>query len=176
MYKSVEIHTDTNKDTIEISSKPDAYFIFFFAVCLIGICSLPFTKYHKDYYAYIGVLYMLVLTIFYFVKSLQKVIFENTSNIKIRKGFDTWNIPFESVTGGYTSYYKKTSRASLERTHFLTFELKTNLTDNPKHFINNGKASIFNYGFRHWGEEQEKIRDKFNDILNEKGIPNLTQK
>ena len=103
MYKSVEIHTDTNTDTIVISSKPEVYFIFFFTACLIGICSLPFSAFSKDYFAYIGVLYILVLTIFYFIKSIQKIIFENKTNIRIRKGFDSWNIPFESVTGGYTS-------------------------------------------------------------------------
>ena len=176
MYKSVQILVNTKKDTVEISSKPDAYFIFFFAVCLIGLFSLPFSEYRKEYFAYIGMLYLLVLTIFYFVKSIQKIIFENQTNIRVRKGFNSWNIPFESVTGGHTSYNKKISRASLESTHFLTFELKVNLADNPKFWIKNGKANIFYYGFRHWGDEQEKIRDKFNDILNEKGIPNLTQK
>jgi hypothetical protein len=174
--KSVKVHTDNNLDTITISSKPEAFSIIFFIAFLIGLCSLPFTEYRNDYIAYISMLFPIGLAAYYFVISIQSIKFENKTTIRIRKGFDSWNIPFKSVTGGYTSYKKVISQSSLQITHYLNFELKVNLPDNKKHWIRNGTANIFHYGFSQWGKEQEKIWEKFNDILNEKDIPNFTPK
>ncbi len=176
LFKSVYIHTDANLGTIKISSKPDAYFIVFLIACLFGLCALPFTEYSNDYFAYISLIYVLVLTAYFCVVYTQVIIFEDKANIRVRKGFSRWNIPFEAVTAGYTTYEKRVSQASRERTHYLNFELKVNLPDNQKHSIRNGTANIFHYGFRYWGKEQDKIWDKFNDILKQKGIANLAQK
>jgi hypothetical protein len=126
--------------------------------------------------AYVGVFFMLALSLGYFVTSMEGFAFENRTNIKVRKGFDRWNIPFEMVTGGYTSYNERTSRQSLQKTHFISLELKVDLPDNRKHWIRNGNANIFHYGFSRWGAEQEKIWEQFNFIIDEKGIPNLTPK
>jgi len=171
-FKPVKIQKDRN--TIKISSKPSLYYIVFCIAGLIGLLSLPNSEYRHDYFAYIGLIFVIVLTAYYFVTCLQVTVFENKTNISVKKGFKKWNIPFEVVTGGYTSYKKYVSRASLERTHYLIFELKVNLPDNPKQWIRNGHANIFRYGFNEWGDEQNKIWDDFNTILNEKGIPNHT--
>lgn len=37
-------------------------------------------------------------------------------------------------------------------------------------------TNVFHYGFSHWGPKQQEIWDKFNRILKDKGIPNLTPK
>lgn len=176
MFKSVKIHTDNSLGTITISSRPAAYVIILFTACLMGLCSLPFSEYHTDYFAYISVFFVLGLSGYYAVISIQSTIFENKTTISIRKGFHRWTIPFDTITGGYTAYNKTVSRQSLAKTHYLNFELQVNLPNNQKYGIRNGKANIFHYGFNQWGEEQEKIREKFNDILEEKGIPNLTLK
>lgn len=173
MFKPVNIHTDTKSGTIRISSRPAAFAIVLFIACLIGLCSLPFTEYRNDYFAYIGVFFVLGLTGYYSVISMQTILFENKTNIRVRKGFAAWDIPFDTVTGGYTTYHKRISRQSLARTHYLNFELQVNLPDNQSIGIRNGQANIFHYGFSYWGAEQEGIRKKINDILKEKGIPNL---
>jgi len=171
-FKSVKIQKD--KNTIKISSKPSFYYIVFFIAGLIGLFSLPHSEYRHDYFAYMGLIFVLVLTSYYFVTCLQETVFENKTNITVKKGFKKWNIPFEVVSGGYTSYKKFTSQASLERTHYLNFELKVNLPNNSNHWIRNGHANVFRYGFNEWGDEQNKIWDELNAILNEKGIPNQT--
>lgn len=176
MYKSIKIHQTNNSEIIKISSKPQPYFILFFLVCLIGLSALPFSEYRYDYFAYLGLLFVLGITIYYFIGSVQSITFENKANIKVRKGFDSWTIPYEVVTGGFTSYKKSVSNQSLASTHFLSFELEVNLPDNKKHWIRNGKANIFHYGFDQWGKEQEKIWEKFNEILGVKEIQNLTVK
>lgn len=173
-YKSVKVHADPASDVIRISSKPEFFAIVFFLAFAIGLCSLPFTKYRNDYIAYLCMLYPLGLTAKYFSVSIQEIRFENRTSIRVRQGFDRWVIPFESVTGGYISYEKAISRASLTATHYLNFELQVNLPDNKKHCIRNGTANIFHYGFSQWGREQERIWREFNRILDEKGIPNLT--
>lgn len=173
-YKSIKIHTDIKSDTIKISSKPEVFSVIFFAAFVIGLCSLPFTEYRNDYVAYVCMLFPIGLAAYYFVISTQSVQFENKTYIKVRKGFESWTIPFESVTGGYTSYKKAISRSSLIGTHYLSFELKAALPDNKEHWIRNGTANIFHYGFSQWGKGQEKVWKNFNDILDEKDIPNLT--
>lgn len=173
-YKSIKIHTDIKSNTIKISSKPELFSVIFFAAFVIGLCSLPFTEYRNDYIAYACMLFPMGLAAYYFVISTQSVQFENKTHIRVRKGFKSWTIPFESVTGGYTSYKKVISRSSLIGTHYLSFELKVDLPDNQEYWIRNGTANIFYYGFSQWGKEQEKIWKKVNDILDEKDIPNLT--
>ena len=173
-YKSIKIHTDIKSDTIRIYSKPEAFSVIFFVAFTIGLCSLPFTEYRDDYVAYASILFPMGLAAYYFIISTQGVQFKNKTNIRVRKGFGSWNIPFESVTGGYTSYESVISRSSLIRTHYLSFELKVNLSDQKKYWIRNDTANIFHYGFSQWGKDEEKIWAKFNDILNEKDIPNLT--
>jgi len=173
-YQSVKIHTDIKSDTIKIYSQPEMFSVIFFVAFVVGFCSLPFTEYRNDYIAYACMLFPLGLTTYYFVMSRQSIQLKNKTHIKVGKGFSSWNIPFESVTGGYTSYKAVISRSSLARTHYLSFEVKVNLPDNKKHWIRNGTANIFHYGFGQWGKEQEKIWWKFNEILDEKGIPNLT--
>ncbi|MFH7242678.1 MAG: hypothetical protein ACHWZW_07485 [Spirulina sp.] len=173
-YKSVTVHRNPNLDIIKISSQPEAFSIVFFIALLIGIVSLPFTEYRNNYMAYIGLLYPIGLVVGYFILSTQDAKFENKTKVSIRKGFDTWSIPFETVTGGYASCRVKTSQASLIKTYYLDFELRVNLPDNKKYSIRNGTANIFHYGFSQWGKEQEKIWAKFNEILDEKGISNLT--
>jgi hypothetical protein len=174
LYKSIKIHTDIKSDTIKIYSKPEVFSVIFFAAFVVGLCSLPFTEYRNDYIAYVCMLFPMGLAAYYFVISTQGIQFKNKTNIRVRKGFSRWDIPFESVTGGYTSYKAVISRSSLIKTHYLSFELKVNLSDNKKHWIRNGAANIFHYGFSQWGKEQEKIWAQFNNILDEKGIPNLT--
>lgn len=173
MYRSVTIQTNAQLGTITISSKPEASTILLCIACLIGLCSLPFTEYHNDYLAYVGLLFVLGLTVYYAIISRQSAIFENKTHIRVRKGLDSWDIPFEAVTGGYTSYNESVSRQSLVKTHYLDFELQVNSPDNHRRWIRNGKANIFHYGFNQWGREQEIIRKKFNAILEEQGIPNL---
>jgi hypothetical protein len=148
--------------------------VVFFVAFVIGLCSLPFTEYRNDFIAYVCILIPMGLAAYYFVISMQSVQFENKTHIRVRKGFSSWNIPFESVTGGYTSYKAVISRASLITTHYIDFELKVNLPDDKKLWIRNGTANVFHYGFSQWGKDEEKIWAKFNDILDEKGIPNLT--
>jgi hypothetical protein len=168
------VYTDNNLDIIRISGKPEVFSAIFFIAFVIGLCSLPFTEYRNDYIAYICMLFPMGLAAYYFIISMQVVQFENKTKIRVRKGFKSWSIPFESVTGGYTSYKKVISRSSLIGTHYLSFELNVDLPDNKDHWIRNGTANIFHYGFSQWGKEQEKIWAKFNDILDEKDIPNLT--
>lgn len=174
MLRAVKIHTDSELDVIQIYSRPEWFSVVFFIAFLIGLCSLPFTEYRNNYIVYICMLYPMGLAINYFVISLQAITFENQTKIQVRKGFDSWDIPFEAITGGYTSYEKVITQANLTKTYYLDFELKVNLPDNKKHCIRNGTANIFHYGFSQWGQEQQKIWVKFNDILDEKGIPNLT--
>lgn len=173
-YKLVKVDTDANLDIIKISSKPEVFSIVFLVAFLIGLCSLPFTEYRHNYFVYICMLYPIGLATNYFVIGIQDIRFENQTKISVRKGFDSWSIPFESVTGGYTSWEQVISKTSLTRTYYLSLKLKVNLPDNKKHRIRNGTANIFHYGFSQWGKEQEKIWRQFNNILNEKGIPNLT--
>lgn len=173
-YKSIKVHTDIKSDTIKISSKPEVFSFIFFLAFVIGIFSLPFTEYRNDYIAYICMFFPMGLAAYYFAMSTQSVKFENKTYIRVRKGFKSWTIPFESVTGGYTSYRKVISRSSLIGTHYLSFELKVALPDNQEHWIRNGTANIFHYGFSHWGKEAEKVWAEFNNILDEKDIPNLT--
>lgn len=172
----VRIDTDIHRDRVKVSTKPEVWGIVFFVACLIGLVSLPFSAYRHDYMAYAGLCFMLVLSAGYFVTSIEGFVFENKTNIRVRKGFNRWNIPFEAVTGGYTSYNAQTSRQSLQKTHFLSLELKVDLPDNKKHWIRNGAANIFHYGFSRWGTEQEKIWEQLNRILDDNGIPNLTPK
>lgn len=172
--KSVKVRMDANSDMIRISSSPEMFSIVFFVALLVGLFALPFTEYRNNYFVYICILYPMGLAAKYYTISIQDVRFENKSRIRIRKGLNTWSIPFESVTGGYTTYKKVVTQANLTRTYYLDFELKVNLPDNKKHYIRNGTANIFHYGFSQWGREQEKIWAKFNDILDGKDIPNLT--
>lgn len=176
MFKPVNIHTDPISGTIKISSRPEAYVIVLFLAGLMGLCALPFTEYRNDFIAYISLFFILGLTGYYSVISIQSIIFENKTHISVRKGLAKWTIPFDAIRGGYTTYNEKVSRQSLARTHYLNLELQVNLPDNPKHRIRNGKANLFHYGFSHWGPEQERIRQKIHTILTEKGVPILTLK
>lgn len=176
MFKAVNIHTDTRSGTIKISSRPEAYAIALFLAGLMGLCALPFTEYRNDFIAYISLVFVLGLTGYYGVISMQSVIFENKTHIRVRKGFISWVIPFEAVTGGYTTYNKRVSRQSLARTHYLNVELQVNLPDHQSHRIRNGKANLFHYGFSQWGPAEEKIRQEIHAIFTENGIPILTLK
>ena len=176
MYKSVKIKRDNKSGNITISSKPEVGFIVFFLICFSGLSALPFSEYRNDYFAYFGLLFVLGITVYYFIGSIQKVTFKNETKITVRKGFIAWEIPFDVVSAGFTSYRKSVSKQSLASTHFLSFELQVNLPDNKKYWIRNGKANIFHYGFDQWGKEQERIWADFNEILDKKGIQNLTAK
>lgn len=176
MFKSIKIHTDINSDTIKIHSKPEVFSVVFFMVFVVGLGLLPFTEYRSNYVVYICMLFPMGLAAYYFVMSMQGVRFKNKTEVRVRKGFDSWNIPFESITGGYVLCKEVVSRSSLVTTYYLNFELKVDLPDNKKRWIRNGAANIFHYGFSQWGKEQEKIWEKFNDILEEKDIPNLTER
>lgn len=176
MIKPVKIDVDTNLGTITISSRPKAFAIILFIASLIGLCSLPFSEYRHDYFAYSGLVFVMGLTLYYAAISIQRTVFENNTAIRVRKGFQRWKIPLEAVSGGYTTFNTRISRQSLARTHFLNIELQVDLPDNQKYWIRNGTANVFHYGFSQWGREQEQIREKFHDILDEKGIPILTPK
>ncbi len=176
MFKPVNIVVDANLGTARISSRPQAFAILLFIASLVGFCALPFTEYRNDYFAYFGLLFVLGLILYYALISMQSTVFEDNTQVRVRKGFKRWNIPYEAVSGGYTAYNQRVSRQSLARTHFLTLELHVNLPENPKQWIRNGKANVFHYGFSQWGREQEEIREKFHAILTEKGIPILTPK
>lgn len=176
MLKAVNIHTDTRSGAIKISSRPEAYVIVLFLAGLIGLCVLPFTEYRHDFIAYISLVFVLGLTGYYVVISMQSTIFENKTHIRVRKGLAKWTIPFDTVAGGYTTYNKRVSRQSLARTHYLNVELQVNLPDHQRHRIRNGKANVFHYGFSQWGPAEEKIRQKIHAILTEKGIPILPLK
>lgn len=176
MFRKVTIHEDTNSGVISISSRPEGFAVLLFIAALIGIFALALSEDKNDYFAYAGLLFLLGLVGYYFVISIQSVTFEKRDVIKVRKGFKSWQFPFESVSGGYTSYEKRVSRQSLQATHFLSFELQIDLPDQPGHWIRNGKANVFHYGFSQWGPKQQEIWDKFNRILNDKDIPNLTAK
>ncbi len=174
MFKSIKIKEDADSGNVKISSRPQSYAFILSLAIIVGLSVLPFTEYRNDYLAYIALVFVFGLTIKYFMQSTQSVTFENKTHVKVRKGFITWVISFDSVSGGYTSYKKKFSRQSSTSIHFLSFELRVDLPDNSKHWIRNGKANIFHYGFDQWGKEQEKIWAKFNEILDKNGIPNLT--
>lgn len=176
MFKSVKIKEKPETGIIRISSRPELFAFVLFLASLMGICFLPSTAYRDDYFAYGGLLFLLGLTLYYFIISIQQVTFENKTRVKIRKGWKSWIIPFSAIQGGYTTYRKKTSRQSLQSTHFLNLILKVDLPDDPSHWIRNGKANIFHYGFNQWGVKQEEIWNKLNRILEEKGIPVLTSK
>jgi len=173
-FKPIVIRRDTKRDIIRISSRPEGFYFIFFTACLIGLCSLPFSSYRHDYFAYIGLLFVLGLTLVYFVGNVQGIVFENKTRVRVRKGFQSWTIPFDVVTGGFTSYEKYVSRSSLETTHYLKFELNVDLPKNPKQWIRNGSANLLFFGFDHWGTHQRELWDQFNAILDEKGIPNFT--
>ncbi|MBT34293.1 MAG: hypothetical protein CMO01_31900 [Thalassobius sp.] len=175
MYKLIKIHADTKLDTINISSRPQASFVLLLLACFAGLCTIPFTDFRNDIFSYVGVFFVFGGTLYYLVTNFQIVTFENKTNIKVRKGFSTWNIPFESVTGGYTTYYQRKNQKSLETTHFLNFELQVNLPENKYNWVKNGTTNIFHYAFSHWGHDQEDIWKKLNNILDEKGIPNHTK-
>lgn len=172
--KPVAIRADPRSDTIKISSRPEIFALILGAAGFTGLCVLPFTEYRNDYFAYIGMLFIITLTGYYVFNSIQVISFENRTNIHVRQGILAWNIPFESVTGGYTSYNVFTSGKSHDKTHFLSFRLKVDLPDNKRRSIRNGTATVFHYGFSQWGAEQEKLWQQFNDILDDKGIQNLT--
>lgn len=176
MLRKVSIHEDVSSGIIKISSRPEGFAILLFMAALIGVCALPFSKYRDDYFAYVGLLYLLGLVVYYWIISIQSTTFEKKEVIKVRKGFKSWQIPFGVVKGGYTSYEKKVSRQSLQATHFLNFELQVDLPDNSEQWIRNGKANVFHYGFSQWGPKQQEIWNRFNRILKEKGIPNLSEK
>ena len=176
MLRKVSIHENVNSGVIKISSRPEGFVIPLFIASLIGICALPSTEYRDDYFAYVGLLYLLGLVVYYFIMSIQSVTFKKKEVIKVRKGFKSWQFPFEVVSGGFTSYEKRVSRQSFQTTHFLNLELQVDLPDDSSQWIRNGKANVFHYGFSHWGPKQQEIWDKFNRILKDKGIPNLTPK
>ncbi|UZR97702.1 hypothetical protein [Chondrinema litorale] len=175
MYKLVKIHKDNNLDTIKISSRPQAGFVLLLLACLAGLCTIPFTDYRNDFFSYVGVFFVFGGTLYYLVTNFQVTTFENKTNIKVRKGFSTWQIPFDCVSGGYTNYYKKVTRQSGNTTHFLDLELHVSLPENKNQWIRNGKANVFNYAFSNWGYEQQNTWEKLNEILDEKGIPNYTK-
>ncbi len=176
MIKSVNIYEDAKAGVSRVSSRPETFAIALFMASLIGLAILPFTAYQDDLFAYVGIFFLLGLTGYYFVISIQVVTFEQKTQIKVRKGFRAWSIPLDAVTAAYTSYQERTSRQSLQKTHFLNVELQVNLPDKPKHWIRNGNANVFHYGFNHWGAEQEQIRKKFDRIFAEMGIPKLSPK
>lgn len=176
MFRKVSINENINSGVIRISSRPEGYAILLFMAALIGVCALPLSKYRDDYFAYVGLLYLLGLVAYYFIISIQSVTFVKKDTIVVRKGFRSWQFPFEAVSGGYTSYEKRVSRQSLQATHFFNFELQVDLPENSKQWIRNGKANVFHYGFSQWGSKQQELWNKCNDILNDKGIPNLSSK
>jgi uncharacterized protein YpuA (DUF1002 family) len=92
----------------------------------------------------------------------------------VRKGFRKWQIPFDSIVGGYVAYKKRTRAQSPDVTHFVDIELKVTLPDNKKNWIRNGYANIFNYGFDRWGDEQQKIWDELNRVLEKNDIKDLS--
>ena len=170
----VKFKTNHTKNSVTIYTRPEAYFVVVFLTCVMGLCCLPFSDFKNDYFAYIGLIFALVLFIYYFVTNNQSVCFQKNQRIKVRKGITHWSIPVTVVEGGYTSYRMLSSQQTRENTHFLDLELKVNLPDSHKHRISNGIAHIFSYGFHHWGSEQDKVWDKLNQILRDNNIPVLT--
>jgi hypothetical protein len=175
LVNPVKFKTDHSNNSVMIYTRPQAYFVVVFLACLIGLCYLPFSEFKNDYFAYVGLLFVITLFTYYFITNNQSVCFEKNLLVKVRKGFSHWIIPVTAIKGGYTSYHKASSQQTRENTHFIDFELKVNLPDNHKHWIRNGTANIFSYGFHTWGSEQIKIWDKFNQILRDNKIPVLTQ-
>ncbi len=174
LVSPVKFKTNQANDSVTIYTKPEAYFVVVFLACVIGLCCLPFSSFKNDYFAYLGLIFVLVLLTYYFVTNNQSVCFQKNQHIKVRKGITHWSIPVTVIEGGYTSYRMLSSQQTRENTHFLEFELKVNLPDCHKHRISNGIANIFTYGFHHWGSEQNKLWEKFNQILRDNSIPVLT--
>jgi len=171
LVSPVKIKTNQTDKSVTIYVRPDAYFTAIFMACLIGLGYLPFSDFKFDYYAYVGLTFVIFLMIYYFISCNQSVCFVKNSCLSVRKGFRRWRIPLSAIKSGYTAYRKVTSQPTRLNTHFIDIELKVNLPDNPKHWIRNGHANIFSYGFHYWGAAQNTLWDQINQILNDNNIP-----
>lgn len=176
MLKAVNIRENAKRGTFTITSRPAGFSILFFLAGLVGLGLLPTSEYRGDYLAYGGLLFIVGLSVYYFVMSSQVVVFQAEVQVRVRHGFAVWTIPFDAISGGFTTYQEKVSRQSLAKTHFLDLELRVNLPDHRAHRIRNGTANVFHYGFSYWGPEQESIRAKLHHLLKAQNIPLVARK